>query len=105
MHATLQYISSFDIALLTETRCEQIAGLQSHKQFWLPIEQIGRAGVGVSVLVHPRHAGSSSLWQAHPDVQSLWVRFQGCAFWLDKDLFVASVYISPAGPIRCSAVL
>ncbi len=52
-----------------------------HKQYWLPVDVAGRAGMGVCVLVHPRHDGMSTLWQAHVDVQSLWARFRALHVW------------------------
>ncbi len=93
VHGTLHFISTFDVDLLTETRCEANAGLPMHMQYWLPVDMTGRAGV--CGLVHPLHDGVSSMWHAHADVQSFWVRFQASMFGLNKDLFIASVYLPP----------
>ena len=97
LHETAQYIRSFDIALLTETRCDSLDLFTGFQQFWLPVPQLGKADRGVCVLVHPKHAGLATLWRSQPDTQAVWVRLRASMLGLDKDLFVAAVYIPPAG--------
>ena len=72
-----------------------------HKQLWLLVGVAGRAGMGVCVLVHPRHDGMSSLRQAHVAFQSLCMRFQGSMFGSDEDSFIASMYLAPIGNPHC----
>ena len=54
MHDTIQYIETFDVALLTETRSASYEVFQSYQHFSLPVTDSGRAGQRVCVLVHPR---------------------------------------------------
>ena len=106
MHDTAQYIQSFDIALLTETRCASSDLFPAFQQFSLPVSEPGRAGHGVSVLVSPLLQKGVSLWKAQPEVPALWVRLSASTFGLDKDLFMASVYLPPGGSqqLQCSSV-
>lgn len=106
MHDTAQYIQSFDIALLTETRCASSDLFPTFQQFSLPVSEPGRAGHGVSVLVSPLLQKGVSLWKAQPEVPALWVRLSASTFGLDKDLFMASVYLPPGGSqqLQCSSV-
>ena len=97
MHDTIQYIETFDVALLTETRSASYEVFQSYQHFSLPVTDSGRAGQGVCVLVHPRFQKAVSLWKLQPEASAVWVRFSASAFGLDKDLFMASVYIPPGG--------
>ena len=57
----------------------------------------GAAGEGTCVLVHPRLQGSVSLWKLQPEAQAVWVRVRASDIGLDRDVFVACVYIPPAG--------
>lgn len=97
MHETAQYIRSFDLALLTETRCDDSEVFRGFQKVCLPVQDPGKAGEGTCLLVHPRLQASVSIWKLQPDVQAVWVRVDASAFALDKDLFVACVYIPPAG--------
>ena len=63
----------------------------------LPVHHPGRAGEGTCVLVHPCHEGSIHIWKLQPDVQAVWVRIDAAVLGLDKDVFLACVYIPPAG--------
>ena len=56
----------------------------------------GAAGEGTCVLVHPRLQGSVSLWKLQPEAQAVWVRVRASGIGLDRDVFVACVYIPPA---------
>ena len=96
MHDTIQYIETFDVALLTETRSASYEVFQSYKHFSLPVTDSSKAGQGVCVLVHPRFQKAVSLWKLQPGASAVWVRFSASAFGLDKYLFMASVYIPPA---------
>ena len=58
--------------------------------------ELPEAGHGVCVLLHPKHAGSATLWQSQSDTQALWVRLKASLFGLDRDVFIAAVYIPPA---------
>ncbi len=44
-----------------------------------------------------KHAGMARLWRPQPERQALLVRSKVCMLGLDKDIFVAAVYIPPAG--------
>ena len=59
----------------------------------LPISKLGR---GVQALVHPHVQKAFGLWK-QPEASTVRVRFFVSAFGLDKDLFVAPVYILPGG--------
>ena len=63
----------------------------------LPLVNPGAAGEGTYVLVHPRLQGSVSLWKLQPEAQAVWVRIRASGIGLDRDVFVACVYIPPAG--------
>ena len=65
--------------------------------FSLPVTDSGKAGQSVCVLVHPRFQKAVSLCKLQPEASAVWVRFSASAFGLDKDLFMASVYIPPGG--------
>ena len=49
------------------------------------------------MLVHPRLQGSVSLWKLQPEAQAVWVRVRASGIGLGRDVFVACVYIPPAG--------
>ena len=51
------------------------------------------------MLVHPRFQKAVGLWKLQPEASAVWVRFSASAFGLDKDLFMASVYIPPGGSL------
>ena len=97
VHETANYIRSFDLALLTETWCEDSEVFKGYSKFGLPLADPGKAGEGTCVLVHPRLQGSVSLWKLQPAVQAVWVRVNAAVFGLDRDVFIACVYIPPAG--------
>lgn len=86
-------IRSFDLALLTETRCGESDVFGGYSRFSLPFVNPGAAGEGTCVLVHPRLQGSVSLWRLQPEAQAVWVRACASAVGLDRDVFVA--YTSP----------
>ena len=97
VHETANYIRSFDLALLTETWCEDSEVFKGYSKFGLPLADLGKAGEGTCVLVHPRLQGSVSLWKLQPAVQAVWVHVKAAVFGLDRDVFIACVYIPPAG--------
>ena len=96
VHDTAEDIRSFDVALLTETRCEQSEVFRGFGKFSLPVRELGRAGEGTCVLIHPHLEGSVTVWKLQPEVQAVWVRIKALALGLDRDLFLACVYIPPA---------
>lgn len=97
VHETARYIRAFDVAMLTETRCTDSEVFQGYEKFCLPVREPGRAGEGTCVLIHPHLQGSVAMWKMQPEIQAVWVRIKASALGLDKDLFIASVYIPPAG--------
>ena len=97
VYETADYIRSFDLALLTETRCEESDVFRGYSKLSLPLVNPGAAGEGTCVLVHPRLQGSVSLWKLQPEAQAVWVRVRASGIGLDRDVFVACMYIPPAG--------
>ena len=63
IYETADYIRSFDLALLTEIRCEESDVFRGYSKVSLPLVNPGAAGEGTCVLVHPRLQGSVSLWK------------------------------------------
>ena len=97
VYETADYIRSFDLALLTETRCGESDVFRGYSNLSLPLVNPGAAGEGTCVLVHPCPQGSVSLWKLLPEAQAVWVRVRASVVGLDRDVFVACVYIPPAG--------
>ena len=90
-------IQTLDLALLAETRCEESDVLHGYGRFSLPLVNPGVAGEGTRVLVHPRLQGSVSLWKLQPEAQAVWVHVRASDISLNRDVFIACVYIPPAG--------
>ena len=97
VYETADCTRSFDQALLTETQCEESDVFRGYSKFSLPLVNPGAAGEGTCVLVHPRLQGSVSLWKLQPEAQAVWVRVRASGIGLGRDVFVACVYIPPAG--------
>ena len=72
VYETADYNQSFDLALLTETRCEESDVFRGYSKLSLPPVNSGAAGEVTCVLVHPRLQGSASLWKLQPEAQAVW---------------------------------
>ena len=52
------------------------------------------------MLAHACLQGSVSLWELQPAIQTVWMRMKAAVFGLDRDVFIACVYIQSAGSFR-----
>ena len=41
-----------------------------------------------------------TIWKYIPDACAIWIKIQGCIFGLSSDVFLAAIYLPPAGSIQ-----
>lgn len=99
----------YDFILLNESRhitFNQHAPLfPGHFHFHQPRRR-GFHGSGLTILVASKWAGKVSIWQPgnDPDVQCLWVKVDAAVFGTDRDVYIASCYVPPAGSPQVTRV-
>ena len=93
LHDTLDYLSSFDINLLCETRCLVLPDnfLPFFDTFHVPTSSSGKAGEGLLISVR-RSLGIATNVLAE-DGSSIWLSLTSANF--QRPLVVASCYIPP----------
>ena len=105
MNQLVTYVQEQHIAILLETRTNDLTRLKSELQthticYHNNVEIGGRRGQGVAVFLHNSFEGLVKLWKVSELYQAVWLHINESVFGVQGTVLLGAVYINPQSSTR-----